>query len=171
MFTRDSLKRKATKSGSQNDWSAYKQAKNAVNYSIRCAKSKYYRHKLNESVGDAKTTWKVLKDLMGNKSGVTEVNEILTSSNRTLSNSEDIANHLNSRFTMIGPNLAANLPMSSINPEDFLKRETTSFVFAEIKPSRVLKLLSKLDVAKATGFDQICNNVLKLAAPVIYKQF
>ena len=30
MFTRDSLKRKATKSGSQNGWSPYKHARNAV---------------------------------------------------------------------------------------------------------------------------------------------
>ena len=65
MFNRDSLKKKAIKSGSQNDWSTFKKAKNAVNYSIRCAKSEYYRHKLNENAGDQKATWKVLNDLMG----------------------------------------------------------------------------------------------------------
>lgn len=58
----------------------------------------------------------------------------------------------------------------SINAEDFLKRETTSFVFTEIKPSRVLKILSKLDVAKATRLDQVCNKVHKLAPPVIYRK-
>lgn len=120
MFTRDPLKRKATKSGSQDDQSAFQHARNVVNYSIRCLKSKYYRHKLNESVGDSKTTWKVLKDLMGKKSGVTEVNEILTSSNRTLNNAEDIRNHLNGNFTQIGPNLGTNLPTSSIDAEDDL---------------------------------------------------
>ena len=60
--------------------------------------------------------------------------------------------------------------MSSTNAEDYLKREPSSFEFAEIEPSRVLKLLSKLDVTKATGLDQISNKVLKQAAPVIYKQ-
>ena len=53
----------------------------------------------------------------------------------------------------IGPMLAANFPTTSVNALNVLKRETTSFVFTEIKPSRVLKLLSKLDVAKATGLD------------------
>ena len=52
---------------------------------------------------------------MGKKSGVTEVNEILTSSNRTLNNAEDNANKLNGHFTQIGPMLAANLPTPSIN--------------------------------------------------------
>ena len=170
MFNRDSLKKKAIKSGSQHDWSIFKKARNAVNYSIRSAKSKYYRRKLNENAGDLKTTWKVLNDLMGKKSAVTEVNEILTSTNTTLKNAEHIANHFNVHFTEIGPHLATNLPVSTINAEDYLKREPSSFEFAEIKSSRVFKLLSKLDVTKATGLDQISNKVLKLAAPVIYKQ-
>ena len=109
MFTKDSLKRKATKYGSQNDWSGYKHARNAVTYSIRCAKSKYYRYKLNESVGDSKTTWKVFKDLKGKKLGVTDVNEILTSSNRTLNNAEDNANQLNGNFTPDGSNARCKL--------------------------------------------------------------
>ena len=60
--------------------------------------------------------------------------------------------------------------MSSTNAEDYLKREPSSFEFAEIEPSKVLKLLCKLDVTKATGLDQISNEVLKQAAPVVYKQ-
>lgn len=39
-----------------------------------------------------------------------------------------------------------------------------------MKPLRVLKLLSKLDVAKGTGLDQICSKILKFAAPPIYRQ-
>ena len=39
-----------------------------------------------------------------------------------------------------------------------------------MKSSRVLKLLSKLDVAKGTGLDQICNKILKFAVPLIYRQ-
>ena len=170
MFNRDLLKKKTIKSGSQDDWSTFKKVRNPVNYSIRCAKSEYYHYKLNENAGDQKATWKVLNDLMGKKSAVTEVNEILTSTNTSLKNSGHIANHLNVHFTEIGPRLATNLPVSSTNAEDYLKREPSSFEFAETEPSKVLKLLSKLDVTKATGLDQISNKVLKQAAPVIYKQ-
>ncbi len=127
-------------------------------------------YKLNENAGDQKATWKVLNDLMGKKSAATEVNEILTSTYTTLKNAGHIANHLNVHFTEIGPRLATNLPVSSTNAEDYLKREPSSFEFAEIEPSRTLKLLSRLDITKATGLDQISNKVLKLAAPVIYKQ-
>ena len=78
--------------------------------------------------------------------------------------------HFNVHFTEIGPRLAANLHVSTINAEDYLKREPSSFEFAEIKSSRVYKLLSKLDITKATDVDQISNKVLTLAAPGIYKQ-
>jgi hypothetical protein len=107
---------------------------------------------------------------MGKKSAVTKVNEILTSTSTTLNNAEHTANHFNFHFTDIGPSLATNIPVSTINAEDYLKRASSSFEFTEMKSSRVLKLLSKLDVTKATGLDQISNKVLKLAAPVIYKQ-
>ena len=60
--------------------------------------------------------------------------------------------------------------MSATNAEVYLKREPSSFEFAEVESSRVLKLLFKLDITKATGLDQISNKVLKVAAPVIYKQ-
>ena len=83
---------------------------------------------------------------------------------------KDIADHFNKHFTQIGPDLAANLPTSTTNPEDYLKRHSTTFQLSEIKSSRVLKLLLKLDVSKATGLDQISNTILKLAGPVICNQ-
>ena len=50
-----------------------------------------------------------LQDLMGKKLFVTEVNEILTSSNRTLNNAEDHANQLNGQFTADGSNARCKL--------------------------------------------------------------
>ena len=46
---------------------------------------------------------------MGKKLFVTEVNEILTSSNRTLNNAEDHANQLNGQFTADGSNARCKL--------------------------------------------------------------
>ena len=89
----------------------------SVRPSIRIS-SEYHRHKLNENVGDQRNTWKVLNDLMGKKSAVTEVNENLTSTNTTLKNAGHIANHFNVHFTEIGPRLARNLPVSTINAQD-----------------------------------------------------
>lgn len=45
----------------------------------------------------------------------------------------------------------------------------TLFKLRKVKPSRVLKLLSTLDTAKATGVDKISNKLLKIAAPYIHQ--
>ena len=46
---------------------------------------------------------KILNDLMEKNPGVTKMNEILTPTNITLNNAEDIANHFNCHFAQIGP--------------------------------------------------------------------
>ena len=51
---------------------------------------------------------------MRKKSAVTEVNEILTSTNTTLKNVGHIANHFYVHFTEIGPRLATNPPVSTV---------------------------------------------------------
>ena len=101
---------------------------------------------------------------MSKKSAVTEISELVTlSSENGLNNAKDIADHFNKHFTQIGP-------ASTTNPEDYLKRHSTTFQLSEVKSSRVLKLLLKLDVSKATGIDQISNKILKLAGPVFCNQ-
>ena len=70
--------------------------------------------------------WKTLNDLMGEKSAVTaEISEIQGSSSETLTNAKDIADHL-------------KITASSLNPEDYLRREPLAFEFTEIDPSTVL---------------------------------
>ena len=98
------------------------------------------------------------------------ISEIQGSSSETLTNAKDIADHLNKHFTQIGPDLANKIPATPVNAEDYLRREPSVFEFSEIDPSRVLNLLLKVDIARATGLDQISNKVLKLAAPIIYRQ-
>ena len=96
MMTRYSLKRRAIKMGSENDWNCYRNMRNKVNYAVKCAKSNYYRKKLQDNLGDPKKTWKVLNDVMGKKSAVTEISELVTSSSENgLSNAKDIADHFN----------------------------------------------------------------------------
>ena len=126
---------------------------------------------MHDNLGDPKNTWKVLNDLIGKKSAVTEISELVTSSSENgLSNAKDIADHFNEHFTQIGPDVAANLSASTTNPEDYSRRHSTTFQLSEIKSSRVLKLLLKLDVSKATSLDQISSKIIKLAGPFICNQ-
>ena len=84
--------------------------------------------------------WKTLNDLMGKKFAITEISEIQGSSLETLTNAKDIADHLNKHFTQIDSNLAEKIPASSVNPEDYLRRELSALELTEIDLSRVLNL-------------------------------
>ena len=120
--------------------------------------------------GDCKGTWKVLNDLMNRKSKSTQIREIRHTPTELATNPKDIADLLNVTFTEIGNKLASEIPEppSGISFKTYLSKTNTSFRLLEIDPSRVLKLLTTVDLGKATGVDQISNKLLKIAAPHIY---
>ena len=171
MFKRDWLKRKATKTGMLEDWSAYRTSRNLVNKEIRLAKKRFYQSRINEASGDQKATWKVLNDLLGKKSCVTKINELKSDCGVTITNPEDIADYMNKHFAAIGPNLASKIQVNedNITPTEFLTEKDSSFNLKKVEASSVLKSLTGVKINKATGIDKISNKILKIAAPVIYK--
>ena len=170
MFKRDWLKRKATKTGMLEDWSAYRTSRNLVNKEIRLAKKRFYQSRINEASGDQKATWKVLNDLLGKKSCVTKINELKSDCGVTITNPEDIADYMNKHFAAIGPNLASKIQVEdNITPTEFLTEKDSSFNLKKVEASSVLKSLTGVKINKATGIDKISNKILKIAAPVIYK--
>ena len=129
MFKRDWLKRKATKTGMLEDWSAYRTSRNLVNKEVRLAKKRFYQSRINEASGDQKATWKVPNDLLGKKSCVTKINELKSDCGVTITNPEDIADYINKHFAAIGPNLASKIQVNedNITPTEFLTEKDSSF--------------------------------------------
>ena len=84
---------------------------------------------------------------------------------------EHCYNHLNEHFAQIGPNLALSVPTVITDPKQYLNKANSSFVIKEVTPSKVKKLLGKVDISKVTGLDNISNRILKIAAPIIYQYF
>ena len=141
MFQRDWLKKKAVRTGTPKDWTAYRTLRNSVNKEIRLAKKSFYQKQINEVSGDQKATWKVLNDLLGKKSKNTKINGLKTDSGETLTNTSEIANYTDNRhFAAIGPNLASKISTDEVNvsPEQFLTKTDPGFYFKGVDSSRVL---------------------------------
>ena len=153
------------------DWTAYRTSRNLVNKEIRLAKKRFYQSRINEASGDQKATWKVLNDLLGKKSCITKINELKSDGGVTITNPEDIADYMNKHFAAIGPNLASKIQVNedNITPTEFLTEKDSSFNLKKVEASSVLKSLTRVKINKATGIDKISNKILKIAAPVIYK--
>ena len=99
---------------------------------------------------------------MGKKSDSTQINDLKT-------DPEKIAEYLNIHFTNVGPKLASEIPTvdCDVNPADSQQRVNSSFELKEVRISDVFKKLQEVNVAKATGHDNIPNKILKIVAPVI----
>ena len=78
---------------------------------------------------------------------------------------------MNKHFAAIGPNLASKIQVNedNITPTEFLTKKDSSFNLKKVEASSVLKLLNRVKINKAIGIDKISNRILKIAAPVIYK--
>ena len=76
---------------------------------------------------------------------------------------------MNIHFTNVRPKLASEIPTvdCDVNPAEAQQRVNSSFELKEVTISDVFKKLQEVNVAKATGHDNIPNKILKIAAPVI----
>ena len=76
---------------------------------------------------------------------------------------------MNIHFTNVRPKLASEIPTvdCDVNPADSQQRVNSSFELKEVTISDVFKKLQDVNVAKATGHDNIPNKISKIVAPVI----
>ena len=92
-----------------------------------------------------------------------------TENSGPLSDPEKIAECVNIHFTNVGPKLASEILMveCDLNSVDSQQRVNSTFELKEVTTSDAFKKLQEVNVAKATGHNNIPNKILKIAAPVI----
>ena len=154
------------------DMENYRIWRNKVTKLIREAKTKYYQKAIeeNQKVGDI---WKCLKELVPKNS--CNGPHSLNINGQTFENEADIANAFNEFFS----NLAKRLTIDEADASPSLEKlsnyienkipMTHRFRISPIEEDQVFKLLSKLNISKASGIDTLGPRLLKIAAPMIYK--
>ena len=166
---RDYYHRRATIGNLAKDWQSYRTTRNKITTLVRQAKKDYYTTMLSQSQGNAKSTWKILKDLLPktSSSGVTS----LMVDGSLLTDFKDISNAFNNFFTNISTQLATAIKIVSCSPLDYLSKfipdVNCTFKFKTVYESDVLKLISSIPNGKATGIDNIQVRILKMSAPAI----
>ena len=86
----------------------YKSYKNKLTHSLRVAKRLYYNKKLYEYKSNAKSTWKLLNDLINRKKSKCKLPSYFKSNEEEILNPTHIANRFCEYFTNIGPDLDKN---------------------------------------------------------------
>ena len=152
----------------------YKSYKNKLTHSLRVAKRLYYSKKLDEYKSNAKSTWKLLNDLINKKKIKCKLPSIFKSNEEEICNPTHIANRFCEYFTNIGPNLAKSIPASDKSHRSFLNGGfINSFFLQSASEQEVTEICSSFRSGTAPGYDSISMNVVKesfnlICAPLTY---
>ena len=145
--------------------------KNRVTSNIRKARIDYFKRELDESSKDPRAFWKLMKKVLPCKRKHTVINKI-TVDGTDIIDSKDIANTLNSYFSNIPKQLLAMQNTCQYTDSFFwstTQDNESRFNFKPISEAEIRKQLTFMKPNKATGYDKLPVNILKLSASSISK--
>jgi hypothetical protein len=144
----------------------YKRYRNTCNKLIKKQKRNYERELLSKSYKNNKLLWKNIKYITySNKNHSTNSELLYIKSTPT-----DSADYINRYFANIGKQLATNIKPDSNVQKSYLTNlpsQPNSFILSHTDHAEVNAIISSLKSNSAPGWDNIPNNFLKLAKPVV----
>ena len=150
---------------------SYKSLRNKVTNTIRSSIRLHYQSLINENKDNPKNMWRTINKVLDKAPNLTTIMQIRDGS-KTVSDSKQIANALNSHFVNIGPRLASRIeikpgddPLCRLNN----RTEEIVFQFKHENDRTVLEYIQNLKQGKSAGPDKIPTAILKDAADLICK--
>ena len=142
----------------------YRTLRNTVNYRIRDEKEKYFRNKLENAVGNSKKIWKVVGQILNNKTNRSHYINKLKVDNIVIENGDEISNEFNKFFTSIGKNITSTLPQSDRSPADYLEGDFPSInKFKHTNINEVKEIIKNIKT-NSIGIDGIHPKIIKVGA-------
>ena len=115
---------------------------------------------------DIKQTWAIIKDTLQNKAREELPNKYL-SSDRTLTNMDEVANTFNKYFINMGRLLSEQIT-SRHSSEEYLNNITELvFNFTPVTEDYIANVIRNLKNTSSYGYDNISNKLIKLAKGVL----
>jgi hypothetical protein len=185
IFKKCMLRNKFYKSRTSSNWNKYKAQRNIVT-SIRRQSIRVYFQNHTQNIND-KDFWKTIKPFFTEKSNQGNDNIILRDGNNLITNPLDVCNTFNNFYATAAENIGFPDSIPSIqNPDDLLisiinKYSThpsivrikshmcdeNTFSFNYTCEDEVSKIISKLDIKKAIGYDGIPVKILKISVSLL----
>ena len=168
---RDFLKAKANKTGSKYLWQARQQMRNKVGCRLRKSKQEYFIKEIEDSRGNLKNTWKILRQVTGKENSAIAIVRIKYEGNE-ISDEQQFSEACNDHFVSIGDKLSRNIVQTQLSAKETLRSfnalpSKPKFTFKLVTPIQVYDILKKLFNSKATGIHEIPNKILKACSDII----
>ena len=131
---------------------------------IRLAKKTYYEALFNKYKSEMKGTWKTINAILNRTKRKKKFPHYFKDGNNVVTDKLKIANHFNSFFTKIGPNLSnlINIPTNKTFKTFLNSRISHSFNFKNINDNLINEIIDKLSPKTSTGHDGLSTKLLKI---------
>ena len=136
---------------------------------LRNAKREYYAAKFLNNKTKPKHERKTVNQILGRSQKQDAVNEIKLPE-KTVTSTRELVNVFNEYFTYVGPKIAEKIEYENhCSFRDFIPQHelVERLTFQPVNVATVYRFITKLNISKATGIDEIPAKVLKAAAPAI----
>ena len=127
------------------------------------AKKTYYFNVFEKNKSDMKKTWKNINLILKNSDKKSILPNFLLNNDKVITNKIDIAEHFNSYFVNIGPNLASTLkPEGKKQFIEYLGHKPNfNFRFENVSTESILDIINNLKSKNTYGFDRLSSKFLK----------
>jgi endonuclease/exonuclease/phosphatase (EEP) superfamily protein YafD len=132
----------------------------------------YNKNSFQNSAGDPRKTWKVVKANIVDKDEK-QLKFELVNANTTISDNFEVANHFNSYFTSVADEICAEIPQIPCNFPDYPVENGVDDILNDTTENEVLNIINGLKNTTSTGIDGIPTAIMKTCkeniAPVLTK--
>jgi hypothetical protein len=120
---------------------------------------KYYNDLMVKYKSNMKKSWKVIKDII-NKKKADKIQRSFKINHRICTDKKTIVQSFNNYFINIGPNLAKDIPSTSMNPNQFIDIITNSMHVRDITQGEIQTIFKNLKES-SPGYDDVCAKYVK----------
>ena len=159
--TKDKLHKRYQKCPStetKRDYCAYK---NILTTLKRKAEKNYLATKSEQANGNLKETWKIIKDVIDEKTD-SLITDSFNFENKMITSPEDISNKFNDFFVTVGSNLDAKIHPSRVNFKTFLSKNIKdSFYIEPVSSDEIIRTIDQCKSKYSSGWDDIPMAIIK----------
>lgn len=144
--------------------SKYTTYRNKFNSLKRAAKKEYYFQQISNFQNDSKKLWSILNKIIGKTRNKVDLPEkIKDANNIQINGSQAIANAFCDFFTKVGPNLARNIPASSLPYTEYMKNiwSNNTLFLSPTDEVEISRIINELPNKASSGYDLVSNIYVK----------
>ena len=143
----------------------HRRLQNLYNKKVRKTKAQHYLNLFHKHRSNPRKTWKIMNNLTGRQK-LKQRSFSFHSGNEVISDPDEAVNYMNKFFCNIGSSL--NPPRQSRPHSAHVQNNhASSFALTSITEDEIIHSISDLKPNSSPGYDDITEDVLKLAAPFI----